>query len=75
MALAVGTRVGPYEIHSVLGAGGMGELYRAHDTKLQRDVALKILASAVLMVVGAGAVLPTARRAARTDPLIAFRSE
>src|ERR1017187_10053612 len=43
MALAPGSKLGPYEIQSPLGAGGMGEVYRARDTRLDRDVALKIL--------------------------------
>ena len=43
MALASGTKLGPYEIQSPLGAGGMGEVYRARDTRLDRTVAIKIL--------------------------------
>ena len=43
MALISGTRLGPYEILAPIGAGGMGEVYRARDTKLDRDVAIKVL--------------------------------
>ena len=47
MALAAGTRLGPYEIESLIGSGGMGEVYRARDTRLHRQVAIKILAAGV----------------------------
>lgn len=43
MALTSGTRLGPYEIASPIGAGGMGEVYRARDPRLRRDVAVKVL--------------------------------
>src|SRR5262245_41353443 len=46
MAIASGTRLGPYEIVSAIGAGGMGEVYRAHDSRLSREVAIKILPAA-----------------------------
>ena len=47
MRLKPGSRVGPYEIGEVIGAGGMGEVYRARDTRLERTVAIKVLPAAV----------------------------
>ena len=44
MTLERGTRLGPYQIESAIGAGGMGEVYKAHDPTLQRTVAIKVLA-------------------------------
>ena len=48
MGLSAGTRLGPYEIVSALGAGGMGEVYRARDTRLERTVAIKVLNAALV---------------------------
>src|SRR5207253_1927962 len=46
MSLSSGTRLGPYEIVAAIGAGGMGEVHRARDTRLNRDVAIKVLPTA-----------------------------
>ena len=50
MPIPVGTRLGPYEVLGSLGAGGMGEVYRARDTQLQRTVAVKVIAERKLSV-------------------------
>src|SRR5262245_17767297 len=47
MSFASGTKLGPYEIQATLGAGGMGEVYRARDMRLGRDVAIKVLPSSL----------------------------
>ena len=46
MALPAGTRLGPYEVAELLGAGGMGAVYRSRDPRLGRDVAIKVLSNA-----------------------------
>jgi serine/threonine protein kinase len=48
MGLSAGTKLGPYEIVAPIGAGGMGEVYRARDTRLERSVAIKVLNSALV---------------------------
>jgi serine/threonine protein kinase len=47
MTLGAGEKLGPYELIAPIGAGGMGEVYRARDTKLEREVAIKVLPEAV----------------------------
>jgi serine/threonine protein kinase len=47
MSLASGTKLGPYEIVASIGAGGMGEVYRARDSRLRREVAIKVLPPAL----------------------------
>ena len=53
MTLVAGSRLGPYEIVSALGAGGMGEVYQARDATLHRDVALKVLPEPFASIIAA----------------------
>src|SRR5438093_403685 len=53
MPLSPGTKLGPYEVLSVVGSGGMGEVYRAKDTRLERIVAIKVLPEVLLQDAGA----------------------
>jgi eukaryotic-like serine/threonine-protein kinase len=55
MTLSSGTRLGPYEIVGAIGAGGMGEVYRAHDPRLGRDVAIKMSIAGGMSCVALGA--------------------
>ena len=57
MTIPAGTRLGVYEVAAQIGAGGMGEVYRAHDTRLNRDVALKVLPGSICPRYGAHGAL------------------
>ena len=71
MPLVSGTKLGPYEINGPLGAGGMGEVYRALDTRHDRSVAVKVLRQDVSTLVGAERFLREIRIAAQlTHPHI-----
>jgi serine/threonine protein kinase len=63
MRLTTGVRLGQYEIVAVIGAGGMGEVYRARDTQLNRNVALKILPKAFAHAAGESSFISTRNRA------------
>lgn len=59
MSFSAGARLGPYEVIAPIGAGGMGEVFRARDTRLGRDVALKILPEACpLTASGSSSIFP-----------------
>lgn len=65
MTLSPGTRLGPYEVQAAIGAGGMGEVYRARDAQLKRDVALKVLPADVARILTASRARTRAGASAR----------
>ena len=65
MALAPGTRLGPYEVTAQIGVGGMGEVYRARDTKLGREVAIKVLPAEFATIANASRASCARRRSWR----------
>src|SRR5262245_6256059 len=62
MTVTPGTRIGPYEIRAAIGEGGMGKVYRAHDSRLGRDVAVKISAEQIHGMIRTGSPRCRARR-------------
>ena len=76
MPLSAGDKLGPYEIAAPIGAGGMGEVYRAHDSRLKRDVAIKVSNASSPSVLPAKPVrlrlstTPTSAISATLDPTI-----
>ena len=71
----IGRQLGPYEVVAHIGAGGMGEVYRARDTKLQRDVALKVLPDAVPERSGASRFVPARSARARLAQSSSYRRD
>ena len=65
MSLTVGSRLGPYSVTAKIGEGGMGEVYRARETKLDRDVALKVVPQAVNPFSSPSLRIPTETRTFR----------
>ncbi len=65
MTLERGTKLGPYQIESPIGAGGMGEVYKATDTRLERTVAIKVLPAHVLPMVAAANKFDTRHQSCR----------
>ncbi len=74
MTLSAGTNLGPYEILSPLGAGGMGEVYRAKDTKLHREVAIKVLPADVAYQNQNDPTEPTDQKKNETNDCITWKN-